>query len=63
MGEYDERFECFDDSACYFCHRKLPADIEEGTPQDRGYCSARCENGTFEPDPPAAAIKASEEQE
>lgn len=32
-----------DEYHCYKCGKPLAADIEEGTPQDRGYCSALCE--------------------
>jgi hypothetical protein len=44
MRDYDEKFECFDDSICEQCGHKFPADIEivEGTPQFVGFCSNLC---------------------
>jgi hypothetical protein len=46
MRDYDEHFECFDDSVCYHCNHKLPADIEDGSPQDKGFCSMLCETNS-----------------
>ena len=42
--DYDEYFENFDDTSCYHCGKKFPADleIEKGTVEWEGFCSVEC---------------------
>jgi endogenous inhibitor of DNA gyrase (YacG/DUF329 family) len=46
--DYDERFECFDDTRCYHCGNELPSNPDEDTPAFRGFCSEQCEEDTLE---------------
>lgn len=43
VGNREEQFEFFDDTTCFNCNKLLPVVIQEGTPEDRGYCSVDCE--------------------
>lgn len=34
-----------DDTICVRCHAKLPDEVEPGSPQDEGFCDAKCQSG------------------
>ena len=46
--DYDEHFECFDDTVCGECHKKLRADAETYEPEYFGFCSGECMNTCIE---------------